>query len=125
MHDAADTPLTSAHRRPTNSSESGSLLQQLTKVYQDAESSPHIRLEIVFVPVDRTEEEANDCFKNHGYWYALPLDETATITELMYAYDVSSSPSLVVIKKDGKVISRLGAEDIARYGSDVVVAWMY
>lgn len=105
--------------------EKPSILQQLISLHKEADASENVRLEVLFVPVDDEPEEARQCFESHGFWYALTIEHSSdAIFELKNMYEITASPSVVVILKNGKVVSRLAGDDMDRYGNNAVVAWM-
>lgn len=97
------------------------LVEQLVDLYRTVHAH-HIRLEVVHVPTDVFEPQARDCFAAQGNWYTLPHGSGA-IDELLVIYNVIGTPSIMVIKRDGSIISREGDDDLRKYGSNALVAW--
>jgi len=65
------------------------------------------------VSSDQTEEAMFDYMKeSHGEWFALPFEDKIA-TELSNKYDIAGIPSLVVVKKDGTVVTLEGDDDVA------------
>jgi len=82
----------------------------LKTFYQEAVG---LGVEIVFVSSDQTEEAMFDYMKeSHGEWFALPFEDKIA-TELSNKYDIAGIPSLVVVKKDGTVVTLEGDDDVA------------
>lgn len=97
------------------------LLSQLIRLHATAREH-HIRLEVLFVPTDLIEEDAWACFARQGDWFALTHQSDA-IFLLLSLYEVTGTPRIVVIQRDGRVVSEDGAADIRQYGINAMVAW--
>jgi len=82
-------------------------------------------VEIVFVSSDQTEEAMLEYMKEaHGDWFAVPY-ESKVAEELSKKYDISGIPSLVVVKKDGTLVTKEGDEDIGdKTPEEVIKEWM-
>ena len=98
------------------------LLKKLIRLHSTA-LNRDIRLEVLFVPTDLSSVDASNCFIKHGNWYSLCHGQQA-IFELIFTYEITSTPSIVVIKNDGQVISRTAANEIIEYGSNAICAWI-
>lgn len=97
------------------------LIGKLVRLHETARDN-HIRLEVLFVPTDLTEEEGLACFARQGNWYSL-AHQADVIFLLLQMYEVTATPRIVVIQRDGKVVSDDGAEDLRQYGTNAIVAW--
>lgn len=97
------------------------LLSKLIRLHETAKEH-NIRLEVLFVPTDLTEEDALACFARQGDWYSL-AHQADVIFLLLHMYEVTGTPRIVVIQRDGRVVSEDGAADIRQYGTDAIVAW--
>lgn len=98
------------------------LLRKLIELHKTARRNG-VRLEVIFVPVDICEEDANRCFQKQGDWYALPYG-TDTVAEFVYAFGVTSTPFIITIKRDGTTVSSSASADINHYGTDAIVSWL-
>ncbi|EYC15572.1 hypothetical protein Y032_0036g3219 [Ancylostoma ceylanicum] len=68
--------------------------------------------EIVFVSFDRSEGDLKKYMEEcHGDWYCIPFG-SPKIQELATRYSVSGIPALVIIKGDGKEITKNGRNDV-------------
>ncbi|XP_057656561.1 nucleoredoxin-like protein 2 [Diorhabda carinulata] len=79
-------------------------------------------MEIIYVSADTTEEEYEADLMAQGPWSAIPFKSPICDT-LRFSYDVSAMPMIVVIKRDGTVISRKGRKELENIGLNVLVTW--
>ncbi|VDK85363.1 unnamed protein product [Litomosoides sigmodontis] len=71
------------------------------------------KFEIVFVSLDRSEEDLNNYMKeSHGDWYHIPFG-SSEIEKLKSKYEVAGIPMLIVLKADGSVITKNGRADVS------------
>ena len=91
---------------------------KLVKYYKEANASSK-KLEVVFVSGDEEEEEFQDYFGEMP-WLALPFDEEKS-SDVMAKFKVNGIPALVVVNKDGEVISAKGREHVE--GGSSVDEW--
>lgn len=81
-------------------------------------------MEIIYVSSDTDSEIMINHFKDqHHGWYAVPINE-GTITELQLQYNITHEPQIVVVNKDGSIISRKGKMDLLQLGINVIVKWL-
>lgn len=97
------------------------LVKKLIRLHETAQKN-HVRLEVLLVPTDLSEDDANECFARQGNWYSL-AHQTDVIFLLQHMYEVTGTPRIVVIQRDGQVVSDDGAADIQQYGTNAIVAW--
>ncbi|GJQ82506.1 putative thioredoxin-disulfide reductase [Trypoxylus dichotomus] len=99
------------------------LLPLLRKIYEEAKQR-EISLEIIYVSSD-TDEEAmlRHFFEQHYGWCAIPVNEIA-ITELHLQYDITHEPQIVVVSREGEIVSRKGKADILELGVNVLIKWL-
>lgn len=94
----------------------------LAKVYGEMKNLNY-KFEVIFVSSDRDEkslfEYMNEC---HGDWLALPFGSEA-IKNLKEKYNVTGIPTLIIIKKDGTVITEDGDCDIESKGAEAYKEW--
>jgi len=80
-------------------------------------------LEIIFVSSDRSEEALFDYMsESHGDWLAVPLNSSVT-DQLKKQFKIEGIPTLVIIKKDGTVVSKNGRSDVERKGAAAFKDW--
>uniref|UniRef100_A0A1E1WVT5 protein-disulfide reductase n=1 Tax=Tityus obscurus TaxID=1221240 RepID=A0A1E1WVT5_TITOB len=81
------------------------------------------KFEVVFVSSDRDEKSLFDYMKEcHGDWYALQFGSDK-IKELKSKYSITGIPTLIVIKKDGTLITINGRTDIQSKGAKAYTEW--
>lgn len=97
------------------------LISKLIQLHKTAKENL-IRIEVLFVATDLAEEDAWECFNRQGDWFSLEHNPDA-IFLLVNMYEITGTPKIVVIQRDGKVVSDDGAADIQQYGTDAIVAW--
>ena len=75
-------------------------------------------VEIIFVSSDRSEQEMRSYLgESHGNWYALPHGSGEGQT-LSGQFGVRGIPALVVVARDGTVISKDGRQEISSLGQN-------
>ncbi|KAH7935875.1 hypothetical protein HPB52_014444 [Rhipicephalus sanguineus] len=96
----------------------------LAHEYDEMKEESAKPVEIVFVTADRTEEDMLRFMAHvHGPWYAVKFDDKEFRNALFDKYRVSGLPDLVVIKRDGTVITADGVADIKYDGSKAFAKW--
>lgn len=94
----------------------------LADAYQEMKDEGY-GVEIVFVTSDKDEDAMYSYMKEcHGDWYAIPFD-SAAIKELKQKYSVSGIPTLVIVKKDGTLVTKDGRSDVQSKGSQAYKSW--
>ncbi|XP_050300947.1 nucleoredoxin-like protein 2 [Anthonomus grandis grandis] len=80
-------------------------------------------IEIIYVSSD-TDEKAYkyDFTIKQGPWMAIPFKDPVA-TELRYKYDISSLPTIIVVNKEGHIITRNGRSELEAIGINVIVTW--
>ncbi|XP_072380831.1 nucleoredoxin-like protein 2 [Diabrotica undecimpunctata] len=79
------------------------LIRLLKELYAE-NLKKNIGMEIIYVSADTTLESYEEGIAEQGPWCAIPFENDISV-ELRYRYDVTSMPQLVVVKKDGTIIS--------------------
>jgi nucleoredoxin len=95
---------------------------QLVKCYDRLKAGGK-PFEVVFVSSDRSKEEFDGYFssmvtESGRQWLALDYDERALKSDLSSIFDIEGIPTLVLLKKDGTILSTDGAEIVMKYGSE-------
>ncbi|WKX94880.1 hypothetical protein Q1695_011834 [Nippostrongylus brasiliensis] len=88
--------------------------RQFTPVLRDfyGELEDSGEFEVVFVSFDRSEADLKKYMDEaHGDWYYVPFG-SPKIQELATKYGVSGIPALIIIKGDGKEITKNGRADV-------------
>ena len=79
--------------------------------------------EVVFVSADRSAEAQNKYMKDTGMkWPAVPFDAKSK-SALSKKYSVSGIPALIILGKDGSVITKNGRDDVARDPNAALSKW--
>ena len=68
--------------------------------------------EVVFVSGDRSESEFTGYFGEHP-WLAIPYSEKKSMSKLNKKFKVQGIPSLVIVDKDGELITDSGVEKVS------------
>ncbi|KFM74094.1 Nucleoredoxin-like protein 2, partial [Stegodyphus mimosarum] len=80
-------------------------------------------LEIIFVSSDRSEDALFDYMNEaHGDWLAIPHGSNVA-EQLKKKFNIQGIPTLVVIKKDGSVVTTNGRSDVEKKGSAAFKEW--
>ncbi|XP_013791809.1 nucleoredoxin-like protein 2 isoform X2 [Limulus polyphemus] len=79
--------------------------------------------EIIFVSSDRS---ADDMFQymmeSHGDWLAIPFQSGAS-SNVKAKYNITGIPALVIVKKDGTLISKNGRGEVQSLGPRAFQNW--
>ncbi|CAG0914815.1 unnamed protein product [Notodromas monacha] len=79
--------------------------------------------EIIFVSSDRSEAEMLNYMKDsHGDWFAVPFN-SAEVRALKEKFQVSGIPCLVILGKNGQLITKDGRSAINSVGPSVMSSW--
>lgn len=94
----------------------------LADAYEEMKSLNY-KFEVIFVSSDRDEKSLfsymNEC---HGDWYALQFG-SEKIRELKTKYNIKGIPTLVIVRKDGTLITENGRADIQSKGAKAYSVW--
>eukprot|EP00443_Scrippsiella_acuminata_P000933 CAMPEP_0115250932 /NCGR_PEP_ID=MMETSP0270-20121206/43367_1 /TAXON_ID=71861 /ORGANISM="Scrippsiella trochoidea, Strain CCMP3099" /LENGTH=957 /DNA_ID=CAMNT_0002666333 /DNA_START=8 /DNA_END=2882 /DNA_ORIENTATION=- len=93
---------------------------ELAKAYSEALSAKGF--EIVFVSCDGTEEEAGESLKDMP-WLAMPFGSKAEKDALVEKYEVQEVPKLVLLGKEGEVLTVNGVSKITEDPSGEGFPW--
>ncbi|KAJ4763433.1 Kinase C-like zinc finger protein [Rhynchospora pubera] len=93
---------------------SRSFTEMLVKTYNELENSEVGRFEVVFISMDRDENEFMASQKLMP-WLAIPYNDKIR-HDLSRIFDVKWIPTLIILGAEGNVISRDGRVMITRYG---------
>ncbi|TRY75555.1 hypothetical protein TCAL_05657 [Tigriopus californicus] len=81
-------------------------------------------IEIIFVSGDDNQDEMKTYMKeHHGDWLAIQQG-TALASDLKKQYKVTGMPSVIVVTKDGQLISRSGRSEITDNGVKIFQNWL-
>ncbi|CAG9763298.1 unnamed protein product [Ceutorhynchus assimilis] len=97
-------------------------LQKLKSLYQE-NLKRNSGIEILYVSSDTEEKDFKYDFNiRQGPWMAVPFKDPLAI-ELIYKYGISFLPALVVVNKEGDIITKKGTEELEAKGINVIVTW--
>ncbi|XP_045762813.1 uncharacterized protein LOC123865661 [Maniola jurtina] len=97
----------------------------IEKFYQIFENVKFVNvpIEVIYVPLDDTEEEMQKSYENQANWFTLKYSDPL-IPVLKYFYNITCIPHLLVMKVDGTIVSRHGTLDLEEYGKNAVITWL-
>ncbi|KAG8178833.1 hypothetical protein JTE90_016504, partial [Oedothorax gibbosus] len=94
----------------------------LADFYEEAKDGK-LPLEIIFVSSDRSEDALFSYMDEaHGDWLAVPFD-SPIINQLKQAFSIQGIPTLIVVKKDGTIVTTNGRSDVERKGISAFKEW--
>ena len=80
-------------------------------------------MEVVFVSSDRSQADMNTYMReSHGDWLAL-AHGSPEVSSLSGMFGVRGIPALIVVTRDGEVISRDGRQDVMSLGASAFSTW--
>ncbi|XP_064074970.1 uncharacterized protein LOC135194125 [Vanessa tameamea] len=98
------------------------IIEKFYEIYENVKFV-NLPIEVIFVPMDETEEDFNHAYEQQANWFTLKYSDPLVVV-LKYMYGITCVPSLVVIKVDGTIISKQGILDLEKYGKNAVVTWI-
>ncbi|CAG9319902.1 unnamed protein product [Blepharisma stoltei] len=116
--DAVITLYFSAHWCPPCKS----FTPKYSQVFNAVNNEEKRRLEVIFVSLDRDQEEMLEYLESCPFM-ALPFSDKKRIEYLCRKFQVTGIPLLVVLNKDGSVASMDGRGDVMRLREGVVDYW--
>ncbi|KAJ8963356.1 hypothetical protein NQ318_018828 [Aromia moschata] len=97
------------------------LLEKLKAVYEEGKRR-HSGMEVIYVSADTEEKLFTKHFKEHGPWYSIPFGNTLAEV-LRWRYNITCMPQIVVVRKDGLIVTRRGTRELEELDIDVLVTW--
>uniref|UniRef100_A0A023FH01 Thioredoxin domain-containing protein n=1 Tax=Amblyomma cajennense TaxID=34607 RepID=A0A023FH01_AMBCJ len=95
----------------------------LAEAYKEMKDESAASVEVIFVSSDRANSDMLSYMKeSHGDWYAVKFGDPFQ-QELKTKYGISGIPTLIVVKRDGTVITANGRGDIQTQGPRAFVDW--
>jgi len=95
----------------------------LAEFYNDLISNGE-PFEIVFVSSDKSPEELMNYLKeSHGDWLAVQHG-TVLAQDLKKKFQVSGIPTLIIVNRDGDLITKNGRSEVAEKGPQVFQKWL-
>lgn len=80
-------------------------------------------MEIFYISSDRDPDEMLKHFKaNHHGWYAIPVN-APIIGELQMQYNITYEPQVIVVTKDGTIVTKTGKNELDEFGTNVIIKW--
>ncbi|KAF9423401.1 hypothetical protein HW555_001210 [Spodoptera exigua] len=82
-----------------------------------------IPLEVINVPMDSNIEDMCISYNKQANWFTI-MHKDPLIYTLLYMYQVTCVPYIVVIKPDCSIVSSRGVLDLELYGRNPLVTWL-
>jgi len=96
----------------------------LRNLYLDEVKKVKLPVEVIFVSSDTDKEEMRNYFKEEQPdWYAVPFDAEGA-DELLKRFEIDSVPALVVMGRDGKIVTSDGKREIVKKQGKVFAEWV-
>ena len=95
---------------------------KLIKYYQDNWNATG-KVCVIFISFDRDEETMMEYLEEMP-WLAVPFNQRERSTRIADNFDVCAIPGLVVLTKEGVVLTRDGYQDILSMGEGALVHWL-
>lgn len=97
------------------------LTEKMSIILKQAHSM-NLKLEVIYVPIDIEDVYVQQHKHEHNNWYRIKFEDDY-VRLLIERYQIIINPSVVVLSKEGEIISRDGVEDILKDGINVLVTW--
>jgi hypothetical protein len=79
-------------------------------------------LEVIYVSSDTSLEDFDAFYKTQGGWFAVPYQDDLA-EQLRRVFGITNVPNLIVVKKNGDIITKAGRQEIVEKGLNVLVTW--
>lgn len=98
------------------------IIENFYSIYENVKYI-NLPIEVIYVPMDNTEEEMKKSYEEQANWFTLKFDDIL-VHELRFMYDITCIPHLLVMDMDCEVISTHGIMDLEQYGKNAVITWL-
>ena len=93
----------------------------MLKYFQTAQKK---RVEIILVSFDRTERDMMSYISSfHEEKFAVN-HKSVLAEKLVERFNIKNPPTLIVLQRDGTLITSEGVRDVQEYGAEVLFSWM-
>ncbi|KAL0278519.1 UNVERIFIED_CONTAM: hypothetical protein PYX00_000325 [Menopon gallinae] len=93
---------------------------ELAKVYSRAMRKEKDIL-VVVVPTDDSGDNI-EVMNSYPQWYMIPFEDELRVI-LRYNFGVTHVPQLIVVRKDGELVTRCGRAEVEEIGINVLITW--
>ena len=78
---------------------------------------------VIFISFDRDEETMMEYFEEMP-WLAIPFGQRERSMEVASKFEVDAIPSIILLKKDGEVVTKEGYQDLLSMGEGALDHWL-
>ncbi|CAH1363693.1 unnamed protein product [Tenebrio molitor] len=97
------------------------ILQKLKELHKE-NLRRNMGLEVIYVSSDTSLEDFDAFYKTQGGWFAVPYQDDLA-EQLRRVFGITNVPNLIVVKKNGDIITKAGRQEIVEKGLNVLVTW--
>lgn len=98
------------------------VIEKFYEIYENVKYK-NMPVEVIYVPLEDDEASMLESYKNQANWFTLKFGDPMIVV-LMYLFEVTCIPHIIVLGVDGSTISRNGIADIEEYGGNCVISWL-
>jgi len=95
---------------------------KLAKLYRDTWSATK-KICVIFISFDRDEETMMEYFEEMP-WLAVPFNQRERSTVIADKFDINAIPAIVILTKEGTVLTSEGYADVLSMGEGALVHWL-
>ena len=95
---------------------------KLAKMYRENWSATG-KICVIFISFDRDEETMMEYFEEMP-WLAVPFNQRTRSDTIANKFDVNAIPAVVILTKEGEVLTKEGYQDIRSMGEGALVHWL-
>lgn len=95
---------------------------KLSRIYRDTWSATK-KICVIFISFDRDEETMMEYFEEMP-WLAVPFNQHERRTNIADKFDICAIPSVILLTKEGTVLTSEGYADILSMGEGALVHWL-
>ncbi|VVC86408.1 unnamed protein product [Leptidea sinapis] len=98
------------------------IVEKFYSIYENVKLI-NIPIEVIYIPMDETEEDMMQCFERQANWFTLKIYDPL-VQVLKYMYGITYMPTMFVIRPDLTLVSMLGVMDLEQHGKDAIITWL-
>ncbi|XP_050673146.1 uncharacterized protein LOC126971019 [Leptidea sinapis] len=98
------------------------IVEKFYSIYENVKLI-NIPIEVIYIPMDETEEDMMQCFERQANWFTLKIYDPL-VQVLKYMYGITYMPTMFVIRPDLTLVSMLGVMELEQHGKDAIITWL-
>ncbi|XP_044265824.1 nucleoredoxin-like protein 2 [Tribolium madens] len=97
------------------------ILQRLKELHKE-NLRRNMGIEVIYVSSDTSPDDFDAFYKTQGGWFAVPFQDDLA-EQLRRIFGITTIPNIIVVKKNGEIITKAGRQELVEKGLNVLVTW--